>query len=62
LSGAEALFLREQSTLHKNLEKNFFDMSERCSDSNLADTLNDMAREHQQFHKIISRHLHNSGY
>jgi len=62
LSGAEALFLREQSQSHSNLEKNLFDMSERCSDRSLSDTLHDMAREHQRFHKIISSHLHHSGY
>lgn len=62
LSGAEALHLRELSDLHKNIEKNFFDMAERCNDTSLSDTFNDLAREHQQFHKILSRHLHNSGY
>jgi len=45
-----------------NLEKNFFDMSDRCSDSKMADLFHDMAREHQRFHKILSSHLHNYGY
>jgi hypothetical protein len=62
LSGAEALFLREQAELHMNLEKNFFELSGRCGDNNMADLLHDMAREHQSFHKILSSHLHNYGY
>lgn len=56
------MFLREQAELHMNLEKNFFDLSGRCTDSNMADLLHDMAREHQRFHKILSSHLHNYGY
>lgn len=45
-----------------NLEKNFFELSGRCGDNNMADLLHDMAREHQSFHKILSSHLHNYGY